>query len=270
MKRWLISTNDKAGRPAERPAEESGEAPPSERPSMSGTERYRRVHKDIHKQSDQPYSKCRKYRDKLIHYGFTCVIVNEVQHPQYVVCTEVLAHESLKPVKMQRHWKTKHPSLAAKPVDFVRRKERELQGQKKVLTKTTIPAKPQQASYEVAYLIAQAKKPHTIRETLIKPAAIAKSRAMHGDKLARELESVPLSNGTVAQCISDMAQDIKCQLVDRVEKGKYALQLNDSTDVSNSAHLLVFVRYGFDGKLNEDILFCTPLEGTCTGNFYKT
>ncbi len=117
-------------------------------------------------------------------------------------------------------------------VDFFRRKERELQGQKKVLTKqTTIPAKAQQASYEVAYLIARAKKPHTIGETLIKPAAIAISRAMHGDKLARELESVPLSNGTVAWRISNMAQDIKCQLVDRVKKGKYALQLDESTDV---------------------------------------
>ncbi len=53
MKRWLISTNDNAGRPAE----ESGEAPPSERPSTSGTERDWLVHKeDIHKQSDQPYS----------------------------------------------------------------------------------------------------------------------------------------------------------------------------------------------------------------------
>ncbi|XP_034733456.1 zinc finger BED domain-containing protein 5-like [Etheostoma cragini] len=91
------------------------------------------------------------------------------------------------------------------------------------------------------------------------------SRAMHGDKLARELESVPLSNGTIARRISDMAQDIKCQLVDRVKKGKYALQLDETTDVSNSAQLLVFVRYSFDGKLNENMLFCTPLEGTCTG-----
>lgn len=159
--------------------------------------------KDILQQSDQPFSKCRKYRDEFIQYGFTCVIVNGVQHPQCVVCTEVLAHESLKPVKMLRDLKTKHSSLAVKPVDFFQRKERELQGQKKVLTKkTTIPA----------------------------------------------------------QRISDMAQDIKCQLVDRVNKGKYALQLDESTDVSNSPQLLVFVRYSFEGKLNEDILFCTPLE----------
>ena len=70
------------------------------------------------------------------------------------MCTEVLAHESLKPVNMLRHMNTKHPSLAAKPTDFFRRKEKELQGQKKILIiQTTIPTKAQKASYEVAYLI---------------------------------------------------------------------------------------------------------------------
>ncbi len=62
-----------------------------------------------------------------------------------------------------------------------------------------------------------------------------------------------------------MAQDIRCQLIDRVKKGKYALQLDESTDVSNVAQLLVFIRYSFDGKLVNDVLFCTPLEGKCTG-----
>lgn len=207
MKRWLIPTKDKAERPAEKAAEESGE-PPSERPSTSGAGGGDH-HKGVHKQSDQPSSKCRKYREEYIQYGFTCVVINKVQHPQCVVCTEVLAHESLKPVKMFRHLKTKHPSFAAKPADFFHRKERELQGQKKVITnQTTIPTKAQKASYEVAYLIAQAKKPHTIGKTLIKPAAIAMSRTVHGDKQAQELEAVPLSDGTISRCITDMAQEV--------------------------------------------------------------
>ncbi|KAI4812981.1 hypothetical protein KUCAC02_024337 [Chaenocephalus aceratus] len=75
---------------------------------------------------------------------------------------------------------------------------------------------------------------------------------MHGDKQARELEAVPLSDGTISRRITDMAQDIKCQLIDRVKKGKYALQLDESTDMSNSGQLLVFIRYSFDGKRNED------------------
>lgn len=60
MKRWSISTKDNAGRPAEKPVEESGEAPPLEKPSTSGMERaWHVLKKDIH----QPFSKCRKYRD---------------------------------------------------------------------------------------------------------------------------------------------------------------------------------------------------------------
>ena len=113
---------------------------------------------------------------------------------------------------------------------------------KSFLNQQTIPAAAQRASYEVADLIAQAKKPHTISETLIKPAAV--------DKYACDLESVPLSNGTIARRITDMAQDIKCQLVDRVKKGKYASQLDESIDILNSAQLLVFIRYSFDGKRN--------------------
>ncbi|XP_073667603.1 SCAN domain-containing protein 3-like [Paramisgurnus dabryanus] len=178
-------------------------------------------------QTDHPSSKARKYREEYITYGFTCIVLNQVQHPQCVVCSEVLAHESLKPVKMLRHLKTKHPSLADKPTDFFRRKEKELHGQKKVLIKqTTIPAKAQRASFEVSYLIAQTKKPHTIGETLIKPAAIVMSRIMHGDKLAAELEQVPLSDGTVSRRITEMAQDIKCQLIDRVKKKHKGLLLH--------------------------------------------
>lgn len=104
-----------------------------------------------------------------------------------------------------------------------------------------------------------------IRETLIKPAGIAINRAMHGDKLAHELESVALSNEIIAWCITDLAQDMKCQLLERVKKGKSALQLDESTDTSNSVQLLVFVSYTFDGKLHEDMLFCNPMNGTWTG-----
>ncbi|KAI9542020.1 hypothetical protein NQZ68_025154 [Dissostichus eleginoides] len=111
MKRWLIPTSEKADRPAEKAAEESGE-PPSQRPSTScagrgggGGDDNRKA---VHKQSDQPSSKCRKYREEYI-------------------------------------------------------------------------------------------------------------QAMHGDKQARELEAVPLSDGTISRRITDMALDIKCHLVDRIQ-----------------------------------------------------
>ncbi len=46
-----------------------------------------------------------KYQEEFIKYGFTCSIVNNVDFPQCVICSEVLAHESMKPGKMQRLWR---------------------------------------------------------------------------------------------------------------------------------------------------------------------
>ncbi|XP_067303616.1 zinc finger BED domain-containing protein 5-like [Pseudorasbora parva] len=163
--------------------------------------------------SKTPSDQCRKrrkYQEEFIKYGFTCSTVNDVDHPQCVICSEVLAHESMKPGKMQRHLETRHPACVEKPIDFFRRKEKELQIQKRTLAQQTqITANALKASYEVAYLIAQSKKPHTIGETLIKPAA--------------EL--------CVGPCM-----------------------------------FLAFIRYTFDGKMHEEMLFCSVLEGTCTGS----
>ena len=52
---------------------------------------------------------------------------------------------------------------------------------------------------------------------------------------------------------------------DRVKRKKFALQLDESTDVSGLAQLIVFVRYITNGKPEEELLMCASLLGTCTG-----
>ena len=102
--------------------------------------------------------------------------------------------------------------------------------------------KCQKTSYEVAYLIAKHKKPHTIGEARIKTAAVSISQIMHGDKTADEEKQIPLSADTIRRRISKMSRDMKCQLNDKVKRGKFSLQLDEFTDVSGLAQLLVFVR----------------------------
>ena len=60
--------------------------------------------------------------------------------------------------------------------------------------------------------------------------------------------------------IEDMSNNIIEQLISRVLKSQYySLQLDESTDVSNNANLLAFIRYEFDNKIQEDLLFCQSL-----------
>jgi hypothetical protein len=55
--------------------------------------------------------------------------------------------------------------------------------------------------------------------------------------------------------------DVLKQLLLRIQASKfYALQLDESTDVSGLAQLLVYVHYVYGGSIKEDILFCKPLE----------
>ena len=52
---------------------------------------------------------------------------------------------------------------------------------------------------------------------------------------------------------------------DSVKRGKFSLQLDESTDVCSLAQLHVFVRYIANGKPEEDLLMCASLLGTCIG-----
>ena len=87
---------------------------------------------------------------------------------------------------------------------------------------------------------------------------------MNGDKVSEEIKGIPLSADTICRRIIEMSQDIECQLIDRNKRGKYALQLDEFTDKSELAQLIVFVRYIANGKLEEKLLMCLALSGTCT------
>ena len=98
--------------------------------------------------SNQPYKQ--KYREKFIKIGFTCILINDEPRPQCVVCSEVLANESLKAGKLKRHLTAKHSKFIDKPMCFFRRLEKELFSQKKTMTKhLTILEKAQKASMKL-------------------------------------------------------------------------------------------------------------------------
>jgi len=60
------------------------------------------------------------------------------------------------------------------------------------------------------------------------------------------------------------------QLLSRLT-GKFSLQLDESTDIANEAILLTYVRYFYNNKIHEDILFSSKLETSITGkNIFDT
>ncbi|XP_068237237.1 protein FAM200C-like [Palaemon carinicauda] len=124
------------------------------------------------------------------------------------------------------------------------------------------------ASFEVALLVARNKKPHTIGEDLIKPAAVKMTEIMCEQKVAKRLNTVPLSARVIKERISILAENVREQVISSVKKKKkskeFAIQLDETTDVSSNSQLMVYIRYGGSDEI-EEMLLCSPLELTTRG-----
>ncbi|GFW01680.1 zinc finger BED domain-containing protein 5 [Trichonephila clavipes] len=145
-----------------------------------------------------PKIKSRKYSKEYLSFGFTITEVNGEEKPLCVICSKILAADSMKHNKLKRHFETLH---------------------------------------------ARCKKPHTIAEELILPAAIEIVETMFGDNFTKELQSIPLSNDTVSRRIDDISEDVEQQLFGKLRDKLFSIQLDEATDSNKDAHFIAYVRF---------------------------
>lgn len=227
--------------------------------------------KELRDNSDLKNSnKCkkRKYDSDYIKYGFISVEINEMTQPQCVICDTVLSNASLKPNKLKRHLETKHEQYKNKPEEFFIRKKNELQNQKACIKKAAVPNKSLvKASFITALHIAKSMKPFTIAENLLKPCMINICEEMFGITEANKIKDIPMSNDIICHRTSLIGNDIQEQLIQLLKKSPwFAIQIDESTDISNKSICLGYVRF-IDHKkedIVEEIMFCIELETTTT------
>lgn len=211
----------------------------------------------------------RKYDGDYIKLGFTSIEINGETRPQCVICTTVLANDALKPSKLERHLKTVHPNHCDRPREFFEGKLINLKKMKLGPSGTSYATseKTLAASFEISKLIAKSKKAHTLGETLIKPCMLKAAEGLLGQEAQKKILEIPLSNDTVKSRIQKMSTDIEEQVVDKIKCSPYfALQCDETTDVSQCCQLLVFIRFLNDNKkFEEELLFSQELETTSKG-----
>lgn len=181
--------------------------------------------------------------------------------------------ENRAPGKLSRHLNGIHTEFKNKTIDFFERKAKDLKRQSQFFPKyTKLNDKLLKASFEIALLVAKTKKPHTIGEDLVLPAAIKICETIHSSEIAEPLKKIPVSNDTIKKRIDCIAENIWSTLLLRIKQSsKFAIQLDESTDNTNNAILVVFIKYQYNSQLHEDMLFCRNLTSTAKGvDIFKT
>ena len=208
------------------------------------------------KEQEGSTAKKRKYDPSYLSFEFASVINAEVEKPMCLLCPKVLAADSMKPGKLKRHLETTHSDYVDKPKEFFQRKLDEFTKQKQMLKEVVhSTSNALLASYLVSYRIAKRKKPHTVADTLVLLAAIDMVKIMFGESYAKQLRQIPLSDNTVSR---ELMIYLKKFAISRVRTSKFAIQVDEATDVAKDAHLIAYVRYVEETDVMEDIYFANP------------
>lgn len=109
------------------------------------------------------------------------------------------------------------------------------------------------------------KESHTIGENIIMPACKIIVNHMLGAAAIKEIEKVPLSDSTISRRIDGMSHDIEEVLCDVLKRNSFAIQVDESTDITNACQLVAFVRFEHIGEIQENFFCCKELPETTKG-----
>ena len=217
----------------------------------------------------------RNYDPKYIKYGFTSIEHNAEILPQCVVCLKTLCNAAVKPSFLKRRLERNHPykmnpdkSYFQRFADNVKRQHMDKTGQMQQKSKDVVAA-----SYEIALLVAEQKQPHTIAESLILPGAKILVKRVFGEQAIAKLNAVSFSNNTIKRRIEEMSDDIADQILAEIKESKFgfAIQLDESTDITNYCQLLVYVRYAQTNIMKTELLLNHEVSTTTKGkNIFDT
>ncbi|UYV83457.1 hypothetical protein LAZ67_23001097 [Cordylochernes scorpioides] len=172
------------------------------------------------------------------------------------------------PSKLLRHIETNHREQMNNPISYFENIRSSFQKQSKKFKKfITTSDEAQTASYMIAQLIARKKKAHAEAEEIILPALKIVAGCMLTNDAMEKVAKIPLSSKTIARRIEDMSEDIELQIKQYFNDSstKWAIQLDETTDISNKAQLLAFLRFVDTGKIVNNYFFCKELKQRTTG-----
>ncbi|XP_030834459.1 general transcription factor II-I repeat domain-containing protein 2-like [Strongylocentrotus purpuratus] len=196
--------------------------------------------------------------------------LEEKGKPLCLICHQIV--NVMKVNNIARHYDTLHRANHGELQDEARKQRLDKlvtgpkRQQESFVKPTILKEKAVLSSFIVSRIIAEKCKPFSDGE-FVKECMLACAEELC-PKEKQKFEGVSLSRQTVTRRIVDMGDDSKEQLRNVAANFEYfSLALDESTDISDTSQLLVFVR-GVDADFSvyEELVEMRPMSGTTTGS----
>ncbi|KAJ3599022.1 hypothetical protein NHX12_032985 [Muraenolepis orangiensis] len=127
-----------------------------------------------------------------------------------------------------------------------------------------------EASFKIVWNIAKAKKPATegefLKNTFADCAESLFSEFKNKDDIIRQMSKLQLSDSTVTRRVEVISDDLLSQLLKYIASAEYfSLAMDESTDRTDIAQLIVWVRFLKGDTFAEEMLALLPLTGQTRG-----
>ncbi|GLV39534.1 hypothetical protein CBL_20438, partial [Carabus blaptoides fortunei] len=105
-----------------------------------------------------------------------------------------------------------------------------------------------------------------IKEALLKSAPALFEDFENNEKIIQRIKDMPLARNTVKVRILEMAKNIgHQQKVDIKSSGLFSLCLDESTDITGSVRLAIFIRYCVGNNIKEEMISLASIATTTRG-----
>lgn len=211
-------------------------------------------------------AECRIFNDK---WSIDYFMVENKNTALCLICNETIA--VLKEYNIRRHYDSRHACKYSKLTgklrsDKVHIMKKNLTSQRQIFTKRTQQNKSTlRASFQVVHILAKAGKPFTDGQ-LIKNCILKTVEEICPDKVSL-FSAISLSPNTVARRTEDLGANIIRQFTYAASGFEcFSIALDESTDVSDSAQVLLFVRGVSNSfEITEELAAVHSMESTVTG-----
>lgn len=173
--------------------------------------------------------------------------------PLCLICSETVV--LIKSANVKRHYETKHRSFEQtypQQSEVRARKINELKAQYDRSTRVlshafTAQQRANECSLKIAWILGQHQKQFTDGGVVMECMNAVAETLLDGkqkDELCEKIKQIPMSRTTTARKSEILTEDVLTQLDEAIRSAPcIALAVDESTDVSDNAQLLVYVRY---------------------------